>query len=188
MTSSARERRYQAAFREYFVCAHTGTPYPCSQRDINETYDFSQDNQRALVSATRANREIVEHNEPRRPISSRERDAGRRILSALDEARLGHWGPDLITKCFLDLDTVFFGGVLRGNVRMDWDTWEQHIRPGDLGATGDPEPGRADIHLNAKMILLNHAEPLEAMFTVILHEMCVGKIISYVEGSFKFVK
>lgn len=86
-------------------------------------------------------------------MSPRELDTAGRLFSALSEARLGYWGPDSIIKCFLDLGTVFIGGLLGGNVRVDWDTLEEVVQADDLGVTSSPRPGRADIFLNAKRIM-----------------------------------
>lgn len=66
---------------------------------------------------------------------------------------------------------MFFEGLLRGNVRVDWDTSEDVIQVDDLGVQGNHRSGRADVFLNAKTVLLDHARSLEAMFTAILHEI-----------------
>ena len=79
---------------------------------------------------------------------------------------------------------MFFEGLLGWNVRADWDTSEDVVQADDLGVLGNPRPGRADIFLNAKTVLLDHARPLEAMFTAILHEMCVSEVQSLLGESF----
>lgn len=186
MPPSTLESLYQATYAHNVSC-RTGTPYACSEKDIDNTYHWTQDNRRPLVSAVEANREVMEHNDPTKQMSSHERDAVRRLYFAMSRAGsvYEYWGPDLIIKCFLDLDTVLFGGVLRGNVGVDWDTNNHAVRADQLGVTRKPCPGRADIFLNAKAILVDHARPLEAMFTVILHEMCVSEVESLSGGSFR---
>lgn len=185
MSSSARERLYHASLLS--TNAQRGTPYPCSQRDINATEQFSHHNERPFVSASRASREIIEHNDQRRSPSSCEQDAIRCLARALDEAESGPWGPDLIIKCFCDLDIVFFGGVLRGNVRVGWGSahelamLEEALRD-NYGITIHTQPGRADIFLNARGIFSNPNAAVSlfrAIFSTMLHEMCVGTIILY---------
>ncbi len=167
------------------ISARRGTPYPCSQEDIDASVEFSHDNERPFVSANRATRELIDHNDRRRYPSSREQDAIRRLVFALEDANSGLWGADLIFKCFFDLDIVFFGGVLRGNVRLAWgdgDQWdeiEDEAQKPVLGVTSPVRPGRADLFLSARGLLLNPTAngSLRCMFTTTLHEMCVSSRI-----------
>lgn len=171
------------------INASRGTPYPCSQRTINATDHFSHLNERPYVSASQAIRELVEHNNLRRSPPPHERDAIRRLSSAVDNAMSGDWGPDLIIKCFIDLDTVFFGGLLRGNVTLDWGDpadWimlELEVGEGTLGVTIPVPHGRAEIVLNARTVLLDpfKSDPLRTMFATTLHEICVSNINLLVE-------
>lgn len=181
MPCKSREELYQEASHD--VHAHRGTPYPCSQSDIDATSEFSRHNECPYVSASQANREIVQHNDQRKALSSHERDAIERLVSSLNDARRCRWGPDLIIKSFPDLDIVFFGGVLRGNVRAlwktseDWAMLERGTEEDDGGATNSIRySGRASIWLNAKAIFLNPVAttPFGAMFATMLHEMCVS--------------
>ena len=135
------------------------------------------------MSASQANREIVQHNDQRKVLSSHERDAIERLVSSLNDAGRCRWGPDLIIKMFPDLDIVFFGGVLRGHVRVLWGTSEdwamlKHVtKKDDRGATTSiRHSGRASIWLNAKAIFLEPVAttPLSAMLATMLHEMCVS--------------
>ena len=180
----------QQAFREAISCdvyAGYGTPYPCSDRDIYDTQQYSGDNERPFVSASQANDELIDHNDLRRPPLPHERDAIRRLVSALDDAGREPWHADLVIKAFLDLDIVLFGGVLRGNVCVAWgdpDEWLdiEAISGLDvndtLGVTYKTQPGRAQILLNAEVTFLSPdtLKPFYSMFTTLLHEMCVSDI------------
>ena len=176
----------------YCVTADAGTPYKISQRDIDATHHFSSHNERPFVSAGRATQQLLTQNCPRIDYSSRECAAMERLSAALSNARCSFWQPDLIIKSFLDLDILFFGGVLRGNICFDWgnpdliNTHEQ--MSGELlGITIPRRPGRAKIILNAKRIFLGSdlelgidvSDPFKTMFATALHEMCVSTTITH---------
>lgn len=187
MSRRLREHHFQSAVTDS-IRTYRGTPYACNERDINlATWDFSDDNIRPYVSASEANRELVQHNDERRLNPPHERDAIRRLTYAMAEAKAGYWGPDLMIKCFLDFDVMFFGGVLRGNCHVDWidfndPYWplDQAVRGNNLGITNLGitrylRTGRALIWLNARGIFLSPiiANPFKAAFFTLLHEMCV---------------
>ncbi|KAF6218262.1 hypothetical protein HO133_006224 [Letharia lupina] len=139
---------------------------------------------------SRASREIIEHNDQRRSPSSCEQDAIRCLARALDEAESGPWGPDLIIKCFCDLDIVFFGGVLQGNVRVGWGSahelamLEEALRD-NYGITIHTQPGRVDIFLNARGIFSNPNAAVSlfrAIFSTMLHEMCTEERTNYLDS------
>lgn len=158
-----------------------GTAYYSSQRDIDATGEYSHHNERPFVSPRQATRELIEHNDPRRPLSSHEASIYRRLQWAVAEAKSGFWHPDLIIKCFWDLDTMFFRGALRGNVRITWQDGGDYVflagrREIFLARTLPLRGGRAEIFLNGRRLLLNPPaglDPLEALFESTLHEMCV---------------
>ena len=173
-----------------YVTTGKGTPYQISQRDIDATQQFSSHNERPFVSAGRATQQLLLQNVPRIVYSSRECAAMERLSAALSNARRSGWHPDLIIKSFFDLDVLFFGGVLRGNVCFDWgdpDLVNNYERvSGDfLGITDCRRPGRAKIFLNARRIFLGSGlglwtapmDPFKFMFATALHEMCVSTTI-----------
>lgn len=169
-------RRREHLFEEAFdpVDAHHGTPYPCRQRDLDIVRDHPSHNPAPQVSPRQATLEIVQHNDIRRRLSSYEREAIHRLSDAVYNAARYSWGPDLVIKSFLDLDIVFFGGALRGSVGVCWQSGE--LFPGCDGITSKcSPPGHSTIHLSAERILLGR-NPFKAMFSTILHEMCVGSI------------
>lgn len=173
-----RQQRFQQAIAGNFD-QDTGTIYYSNQSDIDATVEFTHHNQRPPVSARQATRELIEQNDPRRPRSPHEQFIIQNLRRAVFEARSGFWHPDLIIKCFWDLDTIFFGGVLRGNVRIAWQDGgdfvvvfgQQRIF---LARTLPLRGGRADIFLNATRIILNPPaglDPLEGLFESTLHEV-----------------
>ena len=182
------EERYMNAISRY-VTANKGTRYQISQRDIDATQQFSSHNERPFVSAGRATQQLLLQNVSRILYSSRERAAMDRLSAALSNARCSFWQPDLIIKSFFDLDILFFGGVLRGNVCFDWGdpdlmNTEEQMSGEFLDITIPGRPGRAEIVLNAKRIFLgsdvlgiNVPNPLKTMFATTLHEMCVSTTI-----------
>ena len=193
--ASVRESIYLEAI-SCSVTAGIGTPYQISEKDIDATQQFSSHNEYSFVSADRATQELILQNDFRRFPTSRERAAMERLSAGLSNARCSIWHPDLVIKCFFDLDIVFFGGVLRGNVCFDWgdpdlmDTYER--TSGEfLGITRSKRPGRGKVFLNARRIFLHSglglglsSDPFRTMFATALHEMCVSTTIVLLRSSF----
>ncbi len=161
----------------YPIDARHGTPYPCRQRDLDIVRQHASRNEGPFVSQGQATLEVVNHNDPRRRLPSYEREAICRLSDALRDSARYDWGPDLVIKAFLDLDLVFFGGVLRSYVCVLWDSMENFADRGtSQGRTAvSPRPGNARIYLNAQAILLCRT-PFRHMFSTVLHEMCVSTI------------
>lgn len=157
------------------VDAHDGTPYLCSQEDLDMVHQHPGLNHRLFVSRSQATREVVGCNNLRRTLSSYETDAIRRLKHAIFNVSRSPWGLDLIIKMFLDLDAVFFGGVLRGYVCVSWRA--RSFFPDaerSLGTTWScSRPGHAVIYLNAEEIILG-PNPFPNMCATMLHEMCVS--------------
>lgn len=173
MLTRRRELLLEKAFNP--VDAHSGTPYPCQQRDLDIVRHHPGYNPAPRVSQRQATLEIVQHNDLRRRLSSEERDAIHRLSDAIYNAARYPWGPDLVIKSFLDLDIVFFGGALQGSIGVTWKSRE-FFRGHELGITQIcSTPGHAQVRLNAEGILL-HRDPFKTMFSTILHEMCVSSI------------
>lgn len=169
------EELLQEALEE--VTEPGGTAYRCSQSDIDATGVFTRHNRHPLVSAIQASQELIEHNDPTRSTPYDEQEAIRRLASASNETRSGFWfwSPDLIIKCFFDLDIVFFGGVLRGNACARWAA-AKDCDGDELGFTVSSGPGRASIRLNAEAIFSKPVatSSFRAMFSTMFHEMCVS--------------
>ena len=181
-----------------YVTPGTGTPYQISQRDIDATQQFSSHNERPFVSAGRATQQLLLQNCLRNDYSPCERAATERLSTALSNARCSFWYPDLINKSFFDLDILFFGGVLRGNICFGWgdpDLMNTHEQMSGefLGITIATRPGRAKVILNAKRVFLGSdlglgidiSDSFKTMFSTALHEMCVSTTI--IHSSYPFV-
>ena len=123
---------------------------------------------------------MVQNDERRRP-SITEIDAISNLANVVGDSTY-RYHPDLVIKAFNDLDTVFFGGRLHGNVLVSWansmECAEIERETGKFfGCTESrfsEEKGQARILLNARGIFLNNVEdenPLRAMFCTLLHEV-----------------
>lgn len=172
IVSRPRRELYEAAFRNVYT--DRGTRYDCSPRDIDRATHFRGHHSGGYVSARRADYEIVERNRLSRAPSSSERAALHRLRSSLDWCEWNRWGPDLIIKAFLDLDKIFFCGMLRDIVLVKWK--RNLNRPGMSGCcmkdSMNPNSGRREIWLNADEILrARERYPFAEMFSTLLHEM-----------------
>lgn len=159
----------------YPVDARHATPYPCRQRDLDVIRHHPSHNRGPWVSQRQATMEIVQQNDFRRRPPSYEREAIRRLFDAVHDAARYSWGSDLVIKSFLDLDTVFFGGALRGYVRVSWKGREGFGDEEQGHTTDCSRTKHALINLNAEAILLD-SDPFKSMFSTVLHEMCVSTI------------
>ena len=175
------QEMYTKAFE--LINAHDGTPYPCSQSETNfhNSGKFIHRNKGPFVSAIEATAEVVRHNNETRRIPPLESAAIDRLIDAILDAEENGYAPDIIVKAFSDLDLVFFGGRLRGNVCVQWasDAYFQqwHAPTGTWGFTVRPQPGefgQCRVKLNAKTILQDASTdtPFKTMFGTVLHEMC----------------
>ena len=175
------------------ISLDTGTAYPCTQKDLNawggeygrvakrhsdsklRAKLFSGPEQQVLVSPMEATLNICQHNAPGRPLSAQEHKAVDRLRMMIDDALQGSWGPDVAIKCFHDLDTVFFGGKLKGHVCITWSPpgefngWKGYARARYLGHH------RVLIQMNAELIFLKpghyYETPLRWTLACMLHEM-----------------
>ena len=90
-----------------------GTPYPCTQEDLDSYRRFSRGHRQHFkpVSSKTAVRQLLGflNSEP----SSEVRSALRRLKKGID---MRNKAPDIVIKAFRDLDIVFFNGALSGNV------------------------------------------------------------------------
>lgn len=149
-----------------------GTPYPCTQKDLDGYVKHYRHNSDArYLTAAEATNELcnwLNHfNEP---------DAS--SMAALERLRKGiqlkPWGPDLVIKAFKDLDIAFFKGTLLGNVRVGWEDMGYYL----LGLTSPVRHAQCRIILNPRSILLsplNGQIPFREMWRTMLHEMCVSR-------------
>lgn len=109
------------------------TPYPCLQSDIDfhHPFTFRHPNNKPPVSITTAAQEILWQNDPNRKVSILEKVAISHLSDSIQSfnAEKETHGPDFAIKVFPDLDTIFFGGSLRGNVKVRWDSEKTKAHP-----------------------------------------------------------
>ena len=156
------EQMYDEAFEPF--ATDTGTPYPCYQADIDFHCQktFTHPNKNRFVSPATATEEMMRQNDKRRvAFSAEESGATRRLKKAVLNVKDGSfYSADLAIKIFVDLDIVFFGGHLRGNVLVHWvgrfvnQDWQNaHV----LGMTRkhSDERGQCRIILDATQVLVS---------------------------------
>ena len=157
-----------------------GSPYPCKQSEIDfhQKGVFAKPNKGPFVSAMQATEEIMRWNDEKRAPPRDELAIIRDLTIAVHDAEKNlHFGPDLVIKTFADLDRIFFGGRLRGNVAVSWVSNLSHGTRGAYGETEFHKPGSCHIRLSAEAILLQKwtkvgKNPVATMFGTLLHEMC----------------
>lgn len=181
---------YQSSSDKFYP--EYGSCYPCSQSelDFHRRGRFSRKNSGPFVSILEATEEVMVQNDERRRPSFAEDDAISNLANVVHD-RTYRYHPDIVIKAFDDLDTVFFGGRLRGNVLVSWANSaecaeiEREIGEFFFGCTQcsyPEEKGQARILLNARAMFLENFEdenPLRAMFCTLLHE------VSPIQSSFK---
>jgi hypothetical protein len=161
------------------VEANKGTPYACSQSDIDDFQHCTRVSQEGFVNKITAVQMLEDFLDPLRQPSHEVLEALMRLRTARWHP---NWGPDIIIKAANDLDIAFFDGRLRGSMAVCWShTWSV---PANLHACVDkrygmmwpglgPELGMCLVHLYADQILCT-ANPCEQMWQTMLHEMIVS--------------
>ena len=177
LSERTRRRLYEKA-REA-VRVDRGTPYPCSQKDLDGYLELPPSIPLgSLVSEVQATNEICvwlnHHNKPDAPSMA----ALERLHNNINKEP---WGPDLAIKAFKDLDIAFFMGTLLGHVQVQWmcrtEFAQAHGPVPCYGITSRKGPGRCRITLNAESLFLMRTVtpyPFKQMFATVLHEMCVS--------------
>lgn len=189
-TASSENRRNNVLEQMFIVAVEPfsterGTQYPCTQSelDFHRIGRFTSRNKGPFVSALEATAEIMRQNCETRVVPPAELEALNRLLDVVPLEYGYKYGPDLAIKAFADLDLVFFGGRLHGNVCIRWSTPQldsnlHELQNGNpiLGYTNFPlrsESGQTRIVLNAKAHFLGQKEsPFKHMICCLLHEMC----------------
>ena len=174
------ERRIQMACQS--ASEDQGTPYPCKQGAIDRIDPLRyilKSNNGPFTTASKAAEEVDRWN-CHKNLSQDESSATTRLYAAVENVRLGHdWMPDLIIKMVPDIDLVFFGGRLSGNLYATWvdaEMMEGHF-PGSSKMNGVtfrlPGGGcQAWIWLNASAIFDSPPENhFMRSWACLLHEM-----------------
>ena len=179
---------HQASSDRFY--ADSGSPYPCSQSELDFHHQgrFLRENRGPFVSLSRATEEVMVQNDERRRPSFDERRAILNLEYAIHDHNFVYH-PDIIVKVFNDLDTLFFGGRLSGNVLVSWpnstqcaelETTEPRLLRWTDGFTPG-EQGQARIYLNPNTIFLGkpaNEDPLRKMFSTLIHEVsCIPILI-----------
>ena len=175
---------YDAALERFY--ADGGTLYPCTQQEIDFHHWslFLRPNLGPSVSAIEATEETIWQNDERRVLSPAEKTSIFNLITAIRSGSRGYrYGPDIVIKALKDLETVFLGGRLRGNVCVQWaDVYmyeKQHIANTFWDVCQSPrrrERGQVRIVLNADAIFRKELSnmvlsPLERIFNFLLHEV-----------------
>ncbi|KAL6718476.1 hypothetical protein ACLMJK_004567 [Lecanora helva] len=171
--------------------AETGTAYSTTQADIDfhSRHFFRTQNLVRLVSDEHITADMLKQNDPKRRVSDKEYEACKRLVKMVKRYKAGFpYGPDLAIKAFNDLDTVFFGGSLRGNVYVKWGSC--HLPNNGFGCTSRGKlwhkcsyaytqstfrqrSGQTRIYMNADLIFAyGTKDPFKIMMSTLLHEMC----------------
>ena len=121
--------------------------YPCVQADINAYQTLNLKKSREVRSQDRVMEDFTRHlmQEPDNFVL-----AGlRNLKKAVDDNR---WRPDIVVKALYDLDHVFFRGILRGKVAVQYVDGPYMVEmmsgeTGPIGINGDSDKGVARIDL-----------------------------------------
>ena len=153
--------------------AQNGTPYDCSQADIDAFHTFAR-----TVRSTK----FLPAEESIQMLTSflTQQNSTADICDALARLRLAawdpNWGPDVIIKALCDIDIAFFNSRLRGHVKVYWcNSSNEHIRrrlpqvPRGLMSPGERE-GQCTVFLNADTIFAKR-NPCKQMWRTTLHEL-----------------
>ncbi|KAL8950997.1 MAG: hypothetical protein Q9222_002995 [Ikaeria aurantiellina] len=175
-TEAFRNKLYKQAFEE--VRADTGTPYPCTQKELDcitgdrywrsfPAWATSGLFYKPPVSIEHATQRLEDFHRECLPRGSDVGKALERLRSVLEKKEEA-CGADLMFKIFNDLDCVFFRGKLKGHATLAWKTdddynaVEEDMEEGELPPYGwcgmeiEPEVfffRRALIELNADQLL-----------------------------------
>lgn len=174
--SESPEERATAETRRRFnmvnapILTGTGTPYLYNDEDIDEIWQpprpwiyLKHPWFKLPKSMERATIQLEKSLRFGRRLTQREHQARSRLESLISsvENEAGIWGPDMIFKTFVDWDTLFFNGRLKGNVCLDWDTEDKMSGndPGSIWGRATPDGASLTRHfalikLNAKWLLL----------------------------------
>ena len=157
----------------YSVKVANGTPYDCTQADVDAFCGFAHKvKSTTFLPAEASIRNLTSFLTQQQPTPD--------ICNALARLRLAawdpYWGPDVIIKALQDIDIAFFNSRLRGNVKVHWcnsnnETIRRHLprAPRGLMSPGEVK-GQCTILLNADMIFAKQ-NPCKQMWRTTLHEL-----------------
>ena len=174
------QKMYESALLPFHE--NSGSPYKCRQSEIDFHHRgvFQKPNNGPFVSRMQATEEVMRWNDETRAPPREELEMIRQLAVTVHDAEKNTlFHPDIVVKAFADLDRVFFGGRLRGNVTVQWvKEIDREERSSDVfGETSRFRNGQCRIVLNATKILLQRWKrvgnnSVASMFGTLLHEMC----------------
>lgn len=170
---SQRQELYHMATRRR-VYVNRGTPYPCTQADLDSCARLVSPNNAQYITPNLATNELVRW---------LDHDPDAVAAAALHRLRKGlkiiPWNPDIAIKAFRDLDAAFFKGTLIGNTELLWmgkTSWLLKLGPMPCwGATTKLGHAQCRIMLHAYSIMLE-PKPYQQMWRTLLHEMVVSDL------------
>jgi len=128
-----------------------------------------------------------------------------RLTVAMEETHhLGGWTPDVFIKMFPDLDTVFCGGALLGNVLVKWQPSDHECLagmhhpdyPNDPAVCvaempnedhNDLRDGQCKIHLNGEEIFAGAPDPFKNLWGMLAHKLVVSTVERSVYAKIKIL-
>ena len=130
------------------IRADTGTPYPCTQEDLDYCLRFPRIKPGKRLHRMEATYQLTRFNRLTKELSPNERNACKNLKAAL---QLRDWGPDLIIKAFKDLDQLFFMGRLYGKCLVGWySPASRKVSEQEYGVTSFVPPSSAQSVLICK--------------------------------------
>ena len=157
----------------YSIKAPSGTPYDCTQADIDDFHRFARTVRGpTFLPAEESIQKLTSFLTQQHPTPDICNVLARLRLAAWDP----NWGPDVIIKALRDIDKAFFNSRLRGNVKVHWcnssnETIRRHLPrvPRGLMSPGERK-GQCTVFLNADTIFAKQ-NPCKQMWRTTLHEL-----------------
>lgn len=167
------------------VIAERGTPYPCNQQqiDLYTLQPYCHQGNHLVMSEHNAISMLEDFLDRSRPPTPSVSAALHRIKDAINIK--DDWYPDVVLKAAYDIDTAFFMGRLKGNVRI---MWVNRIRMVEqygssmaymLGHTHYLGHGCSSVWLSMQDILLESEFPRTKMWKVVFHELIVSLAVVF---------
>lgn len=152
-----------------------GTPYPCSQEQIDAyTLDpYCCQGNDFVMSEYDAITILEDFLDPRRKLPHKVRAALYRIAHAMRIK--DDWHPDVVIKAMHDIDTAFFMGRLEGNISIQW-AYRLRLKGAlqTLGTTYGQHRGCSTISLSMQGVFHAATFPRTTMWQVVFHELIVS--------------
>ena len=173
---SSAQRRFLYNTTRHEVRTDRGTPYPCSQDDLDGYVKFRHSNEQAqYITPNSATNELT-----RWLSEDPDPDADAALHRLRAGLKLMPWAPDIVIKAFRDLDIAFFKGTLSGNVTVRWEGKFKWVRKYGFepayGLTDKQGHAQCHIALCAYAIFIDEKSyiPYRQMWETLLHEMVVS--------------